>query len=242
MASTPRANCSTGRPRGSRDPQRIRNDWLEQLLDECTRRSNEELVLALSIVANERFRRDSRTGEADRAARTKLRIIRALLDVEVLLVQQGERLTTTAQYVDHCGEDAPAISTIYHHFGSFDAARRAAWLAGRYPSGALLRRLGRGTNTPDFTDEDCVLAMAEGFNFFLGRRFSQRDYDRDFRGSDAPITEYVQLPSSETICAHSSHKGGPGSWDEMRERAVAQILANPTLYPDAEAFLRNEVL
>lgn len=130
---TPATACSEkprGRPKGSRYPERITDQWVRDLAAAVEGKTDLQLSQALSVIAEARSKLLGTDADVDPDVRMKARIIKALLRIQAQLAATGGRLHQTAQYTQLKAAEDPALTTIYRHFHSLDEALGAAALAG----------------------------------------------------------------------------------------------------------------
>lgn len=225
-----------GRPKGSRNPERIKSKRIRAIQPVIDEMDDLELALLRGLTCHKLALRNGLADESRRKEMDRRNwIIIALDNVDLRLRELGKPgLRTTTQYNEHRTKDDPSLSTIYKVFGNFRTGLVEAGIAAvSRPEAELLRIGGPIGGGNKFDDDDMVKAMAIAFEHNLGRLFSWDSYDdiREMRGGP--------MPSPNQIVGKNSGKKATRSFEEMRERAIQYILEHPDDYPRAAEYLNK---
>ena len=220
---------ATGRPKGSKNGERIKSAAVQRCKSELSEMTVDELLVVRHL-ATERLAAINADGSETLEVRTMLAL------TEADLCFREERGTGHLKVTDYRRLKptwGPSVGTILRQHKSWKRALAAhGMLGGPQPEYHLAIHDGRPKGGGrSWTIDDRVRSVAKCFERFGGRRPSRAAYD-DFRRACA-----TELPDANTVVGRTD-KGVEFSWQEMCDKAVAHILdAGPSLFPRAYDFL-----
>jgi hypothetical protein len=210
----PEEPAKRARPRGSRNPERIKS----QNLQGCLGNVNELALVEQAVVRAHVTENIARANAfPDRPGSRRDWCILALSEADLRKREAtGKGLEKTRDYTDYAPEWGPALSTIYAEFPNFPRARSAAGLYDTLqPETRLAVVTGRSVGRKrKWTDDDFVHSLALCYERNWGRYFSEPTYER-FTGS-----EPRELPGSAPFAFAKSGR----HWGDWLELAADYIL------------------